>query len=310
MSKESDIDGSRPQEEFTEEEWMFLFAENVEKVVAKGWLSEFLFYELSRELNPEGLAMRNPHSFLQEISGGLFPEKPFLKLGDKDREELLKKMHEPGSFYRSEYLPLENPAIFQFDLMPALTDWAASHLEDHAREAALLEAERINRSKASEPKARKVSSDASTIPVRVTPDDFSPGTNPGERAYVSEKNRMIRDGIEIFEPNQLHLTLHLDLEFQNTTIIKEFTELLERIRRIAPTKEKDQRGKGRKPTAVLRSLANFRLRRALGSYRLVEEFLSRQATQDSPIASEAGWRKSADSGAELVSRFRSKFEVE
>jgi len=278
---------SEPDEKFPDENWLFLFDEYSKEIVDRGWVSEFIFYELSRELNPERPGAWDARAYLEEVSEGWFPEAPFLKLDPEDQEELVGKMRQPGSFFDMHFRLMQSGAIFQVEIERPLTDEAAELLEVEAMRAARTESAKWN---------------------GLHSENFLPLTNPGEKAATIEKNRLIAEGADIFEPGQFRVTLHLDLGECDKAIVDEFEALLKRIRTTTPLKERDRRGKTKSAIFDFRKIAAFRLKRKYGSFASLTTVLEKENLPELPISSEGGWNKAVKGGRQMVNEFKQRFE--
>jgi hypothetical protein len=277
---------SQPDEEFPDAEWRFLFKEQYEKITGKDWISEFLFYELSREMDETPRRHFDPFAYLKGIMKDWFPHSPFLKLPPDLQEELIQELRKPGEFFAVHISMLKDRGIFEVSISPCLTDEASAHLEGIAH----LEAESV---------AAKWSGSE--------PSHLLPLTNPVELAVNAEKNRMIEKGLDIFDPRRIRLTLLLDLEVPDAAIRNKFSELLKTIRKTKPAKDWERRGKEKDKAAPLKDLASFRLKRSCGSYRKVEEFLRGKSLDESPIPGESGWNKAVIRGEAMVAEFKERF---
>ncbi len=277
---------SQPVEEFPDGEWQFLLDEQNKSIIDKEWVEEFLFYELSREIKSKDVPAFCPTIYLKEFSDGMFPETPFYNLPLDVQKTLIEKLRTPGTLFHIH--GPKKPAIFQSTISPCLTDVASAHLEDFAVAAAEREARKWD---------------------GLSKEDFLPVTNLGEKAASEERNRMIREGDELFEPDLFHLTMFVNLGYPDDAIEKKFSELLEGVRKRRAELELDGRGKVKPPATHCRALAAFRLKRSLGPFESVEAYLLEKKVRN-PILTESGWNKAVKRGEEMVEEFKSRFKIQ
>jgi len=279
---------SVPDDGPQDEDWTFLWKSKCGTVFENDWASEVLFYELARELDSEVRYSGDPQGFLKDISAGRFPATPFLKLSEQEQKNLVRKMRKPKSVFR-QVESLKQQPVFGWHFERRLTDTAEEHLENVAREAAEAEAEKW---------------------VGLNPDYLRQGSNPGERAAAAERNRILGKGEAIFDEAKCMVTLHIDLDFPDHTIKREFENVLTEIRtqNTPHSRQHETRGKNQSTILDLRDLAAWRMKNRFGSYDKIVEIMTvdeeKKKLPDLPIESKGGWTKAVNRGDKLVERFR------
>jgi hypothetical protein len=268
-------------------DWIFLFKEKCSRILDKSWEAVMLYYELCRELSQSSDPKPDHLQSLTQISNGRFPDTPFLALEEREQQAILDGMERNGSPFE-RLRRFSTRSIFNYRIAPAHKDWLVNHLENVEMEAASIEASKHE---------------------GLEPEDFLPMSCPGARASSEELNSLIEKGKKenLFDYTGWTVTLHLDSTFHVSEIVEEFKQVLEQIKELNFSRSGpsgDPRGKPKDPHSYLKCLGAFRLKRLVGSFEKIEEFLEKNHYPDLRIQ-KAGWNKNVKRGGELIDNFKS-----
>ena len=277
--------------EYPDEEWHFIHSENVESIKSRGWEDEFLFYEMARQLELEGAIREDLQTFLVKVSEGHFPNFPFLLIPVDLQQKVVERLNEEGSLYDMHYRILTTPRPIEWSAESPFHEELERQIENAAWNAAAEKAQSFE---------------------GLDPEDFMPGSCPGDRAAASVKRSIVAEDDQPFDDSQYHIKLLIDLDYPRGRLIEEFEKILTQLEFYRDKKSfaKDQRGKSRGRATQMSDFAAFRLLEKCGKMPAARDKAELDPKKDAVqkrktvVETENAWRTKINRGRDIMKEFR------
>jgi len=282
--------------EYPDEEWLFIHTEATEAtdaIKSKGWEDEFLFYEMARQLELEQSIRGDLQDFLEGVTEGHFPKYPFLLIPEDLQEKIIRKLNEEGSLFHVHFRLLSSPRPIQWTAESPFHEEFERRIEDAAWNAAAEKAQEFD---------------------GLDPEDFMPGSCPGDRAANIAKREIVVKDDQPFDDSQYHLKMLLDLDYPKAKLVEEFEEILSQLSFYKDKKSfsKDQRGKSRGTGTRLSDIAAYRLHEKYGTMPAARDKaeIDRNAvveTRRIVVETDNAWRNKINRGRDAMKEFRERW---
>lgn len=272
--------------EYPDQEWHFIHPEPSELIKARGWEDEFLFYEMARQLELEGTIREDLQDFLKRTSDGHFPKFPFLLVPEDLQEKIVERLNEEGSLYDMHYRILATPRPIEWSAESPFHEEFERQIESAAWDAAAEKAQSFE---------------------GLDPEDFMPGSCPGDRAAKLAKRGIVAEDDQPFDDSQYHLKMLIDLDYPRGRLIDEFEKILSELTFYRDKKSfsKDQRGKRRGNSTALSDFAAYRLREEHGTMPAARE--KAEKFGKTVVETDDAWRKKINRGRDAMREFRERW---
>lgn len=272
--------------EYPDEEWHFIHSEHGESIKNHGWEDEFLFYEMGRQLELEGAIREDLQNFLTKVSEGHFPNFPFLLIPVNLQEKVVERLNEEGSLYDIHYRVLATPRPIEWTAESPFQEEFERQIENAAWDAAAEKAQSFE---------------------GLDPEDFMPGSCPGDRAAASAKRSIVAEDDQPFDDSQYHIKMLIDLDYPRGRLIEEFEKILSQLTFYRDKKSfsKDQRGKSRGRETQLSDFAAFRLREKHGTMPAARKVA--ENTEKTVVETDNAWRTKINRGRNIMGEFRERW---
>ena len=280
--------------EYPDEEWRFIHTETSELIKGKGWADEFLFYEMARQLELEGRIRTDLQNFLERVSEGHFPNYPFLLIPADLQETIIQRLNQEGSLFHIHHRFLETPSPIHWSAESPFHEEFERQIENAAWNAAAEKAQEFD---------------------GLDPEDFMPGSCPGDRAATLAKRGIVAEDDQPFDDSQYHLKMLIDLDYPRGRLIEEFAKILDELTFYRDKKSfsKDQRGKSQGSAATLGDFAAFRLREKYGKMPAARDKAELDPKKDvvqkrkTVVETDNAWRKKINRGRDAMEKFRERW---
>ncbi len=280
--------------EYPDEEWHFIHSEPGELIKSRGWDEEFLFYEMARQLELEGAIREDLQIFLARVSEGYFPNYPFLLIPANMQETMITRLNEEGSLFDMHYRILATPRPIEWSAESPFHEEFERQIENAAWDAAAEKAQSFE---------------------GLDPEDFMPGSCPGDRAAASAKRSIVAEDDQPFDDSQYHIKMLIDLDYPRGRLIEEFEKILSQLTfyRDKKTFSKDQRGKSRGRETQLSDFAAFRLREKYGKMPAARDKAELDPKKDvlqprkTVVETDNAWRTKINRGRDIMKEFRERW---
>jgi len=280
--------------EYPDEEWFFIHTAATEAIKRKGWEDEFLFYEMARQLELEQSIRGDLKDFLEGVTEGHFPKYPFLLIPEELQEKIIPKLNEEGSLFHIHYRVLSSPRPIQWTAESPFHEEFERQIENAAWNAAAEKAQEFD---------------------GLDPEDFMPGSCPGDRAATATKRELVAIDDQPFDDSQYHLKMLLDLDYPKAKLVEEFEKILSQLSFYRDKKSfsKDQRGKRRRTGTQLSDIAAYRLYEKYGTMPAARDKAELDPKKDvlqkrkTVVETDNAWRKKINRGRDAMREFRERW---
>ena len=249
---------------------------------------------MARQLELEGSIREELQTFLARVSEGYFPNYPFLLIPATIQETIIATLNEEGSLYDMHYRVLATPRPIEWSAESPFHEELERQIESAAWNAAAEKAQSFE---------------------GLNPEDFMPGSCPGDRAAAAAKRSIVAEGDQSLDQSQYHIKMLVDLDYPRGRLIEEFEKILSQLKYYRDKKSfsKDQRGKSRGRETQLSDFAAFRLCEKYGKMPAARDKAELDPKKDvvqprkTVVETDDAWRKKIKRGRDIMVKFRDRW---